>query len=125
MRRRLKALLIKEFYQIIRDPSTLLISVGFPLILLTIYCFGLSLDIDHLRIGVVMEDTAPDAQSFVKSLTNSHYFDVTLVRDRREITGLLTRGAIRGFVVIPAYFSSFRLRQDITAPIQVIADGSE
>src|SRR3984885_13156775 len=123
--RRLKALIIKESYQIVRDPSTIVISVILPLLLLFLYAYGVSLDLDHLRIGLVMEDTAPDAQSFAKSLTDSHYFDVKIVRDRRELTDDITSGALRGFVVIPSYFSEFRKRPDTIAPLQVIADGSE
>lgn len=123
--RRLRALIVKESYQIIRDPSTLLISVVLPLILLFIYGFGVSLDLDHLRIGLVMEDTAPDAQSFAKSLANSPYFDVKIVRDRREVETDIISGALRGFVVIPSYFSEFRQTRSHIAPLQVIADGSE
>ncbi|HSX04269.1 MAG TPA: ABC transporter permease, partial [Rhabdochlamydiaceae bacterium] len=123
--RRIKALMKKEMFQIIRDPSTLLISIVLPIILLFLYGFGVSLDLDHLRIGLVMEDTAPDAQSFAKSLTDSPYFDVKIVRDRRELLDDVTKGALRGFVVIPSYFSTFRNRPDLIAPLQVIADGSE
>lgn len=123
--RRLRALIIKEFYQIIRDPSSLLISIVLPLILLFVYGFGVSLDMDHLRIGLVLEDTAPDAQSFAKSLLDSRFFEVQVARHRREFDGEIVKGNIRGIVVIPAYFSQFRKRQDNIAPIQVIADGSE
>jgi len=123
--RRLKALMVKEFYQIIRDPSSILISVVLPLVLLFIYGFGISLDANHVKIGLVLEDTSPDAQSFAKSLTDSRYFDVTVVKDRRELDKDFLRGAIRGIVVIPSYFSAFRQRQDNVAPIQVIGDGSE
>ncbi len=123
--RRLKALLKKEFYQILRDPSTYLISFVLPFILLFLYCFGVSLDLDHLRIGVVMEDTAPDAQTLAESFKNSRYFDVKIARDRREFYDDIIRGSIRGFVVIPSYFSEFRHRPDSIAPIQAISDGSE
>lgn len=123
--RRLRALMIKEVYQIVRDPSTILISVILPLLLLFLYGYGVSLDLDHLKIGLVMEDTAPDAQSLAKSFTDSRYFDVKIVRDRRELTSDIQRGDIRGFVVIPSYFSDFRARRDKIAPIQSIADGSE
>lgn len=123
--RRMRALIMKEFFQIIRDPSSILISVVLPLILLFVYGFGVSLDMNHLRIGLVMEDTAPDAQSFAKSLMNSRYFDVKVARHRREFEGEIIKGNIRGIVVIPSYFSQFRQRQDNLAPIQVIADGSE
>lgn len=122
---RFKSLLIKECYQIIRDPSTLLISVFLPLLLLFLYGYGVSLDLDHLRIGLVMEDTAPDAQSLVKSFTDSPYFDVKIVHDRRSLTREIEKGNIRGFVVIPSYFSDFRHRKSQIAPIQAIADGSE
>lgn len=123
--RRLRALLIKESYQIVRDPSSLLISVLLPLMLLFLYGYGVSLDLDHLRIGLVMEDTAPDAQSLAQSFIDSRYFDVKIAHDRRELIKDIEAGNIRGFVVIPSYFSEFRHRKDQIAPIQSIADGSE
>jgi ABC-2 type transport system permease protein len=123
--RRLKALIVKEFYQIIRDPSSILISVILPTLLIFLYGFGVSLDIDHLKIGLVLEDTAPDAQSLAKSLTDSRYFDVKIDRNRRQFNEDIVRGSIRGIVVIPSYFSAFRQKAPNIAPIQVIADGSE
>lgn len=123
--RRLKAFIKKETLQIIRDPSTILISVLLPLLLLFLYGFGVSLDLNHLRLGLVMEDTAPEAMQFAESLFDSTYFDIKIARDRRELDQDITRGTIRGMVIIPSYFSAFRLNQDRIAPIQVIADGSE
>lgn len=123
--RRLKALIVKETYQIVRDPSTLLISVILPMILLFLFGYGVSLDLDHLRIGVVMEDSAPDAQTLLKSFTDSRYFDVDIVRDRREVSRDILQGKIRGFVVIPSYFTDFHNTKDKIAPLQSIADGSE
>jgi ABC-2 type transport system permease protein len=123
--RRVRALLIKEFFQIIRDPSTIMITIFLPLLLIFLYGSGVSLDLDHLRVGLVLEDTSPDAQSFAKSLTDSTYFDVQIVRDKRELTDQVTRGAIRGFFYVPSYFTQYRDRFDKIAQIQVIADGSE
>lgn len=122
---RLQALMVKEFFQIIRDPSSILISLVLPLVLMFLYGYGVSLDLNHLRLGMVLEDTAPDAQSLVKSFTNSRYFDTKIVRDRRELLDDLMKGQIRGFIVVPSYFSAFRHRKDMIAPLQVIADGSE
>ncbi len=123
--RRIKAIITKESYQIVRDPSSILICFILPLVLLFLYGFGMSLDIKHLRIGLALEDTSPDAQSFAKALTNSEYFDVKIGRDRREFIHNILEGSIRGIVVVPAYFSNFRHRNTTIAPIQVIADGSE
>jgi ABC-2 type transport system permease protein len=124
--RRIRALIIKEAYQIIYDPSSILIALVLPAILLFLYGFGVSLDLNNVNIGVVMEDTSPDARSFVQSFTDSPYFNVTLSRDRRDMIDPLMAGKIRGFVVIPSYFSAFRhFPEDKTAPIQVITDGGE
>lgn len=123
--RRVRALVVKEFLQIIRDPSSIFIAVFLPLLLIFLYGSGVSLDLDHLRVGLALEDTAPDAQSFAKSLTDSRYFEVKIARDRRAFTDDLTSGAIRGFFVVPPYFTQYRNRPDRVAPIQVIADGSE
>lgn len=123
--RRLRALFIKEVYQMIRDPSSILISIILPAILLFIYGYGVSLDMNHLRLGLVMEDSSPDAQSFAKALTDSRFLEVTVAQDRRAFDEAIIKGKVRGIVVIPSYFSQFRQRPDIIAPIQVIADGSE
>lgn len=123
--RRVYALIRKEGLQIMRDPSALLIAVFLPFLLLFLYGYGVSLDLNHLRIGVCMEDTAPDAQSFVQSLRDSRYFEIQMDTRREPLYALLEKGEIRGIVVIPAYFSSFRKNPNLIAPLQVIADGSE
>ncbi|HSX38666.1 MAG TPA: ABC transporter permease [Chlamydiales bacterium] len=123
--KRLFALIKKEGLQIVRDPSAILIALVLPILLLFLYGTGVSLDLNHLRIGLVMEESSPDAQSLAKSFVDSPYFDVKIVRDRRELLDDLQRGRIRGFVVIPSYFSEFRKLASTQAPIQVIADGSE
>lgn len=122
--RRIKALIIKETFQIFRDPSSVLISIVLPLVLLFLYGFGVSLDLDHVPIGLALEDTSPTARSFAQSLTDSRYFDVKIRRDRREFIHDILRGTLRGMVIVPSYFTAFKDRNNI-APIQVISDGSE
>ncbi len=125
--RRIRALIVKEFYQILYDPSSIIISVVLPIILLFLYGFGVSLDLNTVNIGLVMEDSSPDAQSFAQTLTGSTYFNVMVAADRRDLVKPLLAGKIRGFVVIPSYFSQFRkYPKDIAqAPIQIITDGGE
>lgn len=122
---RLKALVVKEFLQMWQDPSSLLIGIGLPLLLMFTYGYGVSLDLNHLRIGLVLQDNSPQANSFAEALTFSPYFDVTLARDPRELADDLTSGKIRGYVVIPSYFTKWLHSSSKKAPIQVIADGSE
>lgn len=123
--RRLRALVVKEVLQIIRDPSSILISVVLPLILLFIYGTGLSLDLNNIRIGLILEDTSPTAQSFAETLTNTRYFQVTHAQHRHELIPLITASKLRGMVIVPSYFSAFLKDNVRPTPIQVIADGSE
>lgn len=122
--RRIKALMVKEFYQIIHDPSSILIAVIFPILLLFIYGFGVSLDMDNLPIGLVLEDSGSDAQSFALSLRNSKFFSVELSRNQPELEKKITGGSLKGLVVVPFYFSQYKRRPDIKGPIYVVADGS-
>ncbi len=122
---RVKALIIKEFFQIIRDPSSILISLLLPLVLIFVYGYGVSLDLDHLRIGLVLEEDSDDAVSFAESLAYSRYFDVKIAHSRQELERDMASGAIRGMVIVPSYFSRFLKTPGDVAPIQVIADGSE
>lgn len=117
--------MVKEFFQMVRDPSAFLISVVFPLLLLFLYGFGVSLDLKPLSVGVVVEETTPDTTNFLESFLGSTYFDVSLVKDRREVYEQIARGKLRGMVVFPAYFTQRKHRLQNTAPIQIVADGSE
>ena len=123
--RRIKALVLKETIQILRDPSTLLITVVLPILLIVIYGSGVSLDIKHLKVGLVLEDTSPDARDFANSLIHSPFFEVTSAYNRRSMEERLIDGSIAGMIVIPSYYTRVKKTFGKIAPIQLIADGSE
>jgi hypothetical protein len=59
--RRVWALVRKETYQISRDPSSIAIGVVLPVVLILLFGYGLSLDVRHVPIAVVLEDASPPA----------------------------------------------------------------
>lgn len=122
--RRFAALVRKESYQAIRDPSSILIAFVLPLILLFLFGYGVSLDTTRTRIGLVTEEMTPLTQDLSASFQASRYFDVAVGRDRRLFEDDLVLGKVRGIVVIPANFTT-----NFTAgnhpDIQVIVDGSD
>ncbi|MGH7032801.1 MAG: ABC transporter permease [Stellaceae bacterium] len=123
--RRFAALVRKESYQIIRDPSSILIALVLPLILLFLFGYGVSLDATRTRIGLVIEAPTPAARTLAASFEASRYFDVRLGRDRREFTDDLVRGTVKGIVVIPANFAADQMKHGAVSPIQVIVDGTD
>ncbi len=123
--RRLKALIKKEFHQIVRDPSSVMIAFILPLILLFLFGYGVSLDANRIDIGIVMQDNSPQVQSLIRAFENTSFLNAQVERDRREIEKQLVAGKLRGMVVIPTDFTRRLINPDDTAKLQVIADGSE
>ena len=122
--RRLKALMAKEFVQILRDPSSLLIAFVLPLILLFLFGYGVSLDARRLPLGVAVQDSGQQAQSLAGAFAASPYFVVQQAREPRGLLAQLVDGELRGVVVIPADFDRNLQRGD-TPQVQVLTDGSE
>jgi len=118
------AYLKKESFQILRDPSTTLIAFVLPLILMFIFGYGVSLDANHISLGILIEDSSPNARSLEAAFTGTPFFDVKTGYDRAALEEDLTDGRIRGLVVVPQDFSQNLLRGTQTS-IQVIVDGSE
>lgn len=122
--RRLAALVVKETLQVARDPSALLIAFVLPVVLLFLYAFAVSLDVRAVKLGVVLEDDAPAAQSLAAAFAATRYFEVTPARHRREVEGPLVSGALQGFVVIPADFER-RLAKRTLPLVQIVTDGTQ
>lgn len=122
--RRLAALVRKETYQVIRDPSSILIAFVLPLILLFLFGYGVSLDATRTRIGVVVETMTPLTQDLAASFSASRYFAVRQGRDRRQFEDALVIGEMRGIVVVPAEFEDDFVARN-HPQIQVIVDGTD
>ncbi len=123
--RRLKALVKKEFLQVLRDPSSLLIAFVLPAILLFLYGFGVSLDAKNIALGVAVQDRGEAADALTAAFLSSPYFTTRVSRNERRLEQDLMAGHLRGLIVIPEDFSR-RLEQGIgLAPLQIVADGSE
>ncbi len=123
--RRLKALCWKETLQIFRDPSSNLIAFVLPLVLIFVFGYGINLDTPVLRIGLLNEGSGTEAEGFTKALQGTPSMDIRRYEDRKTLERDITNAEIRGFVIIPEDFSRRMKQIGDTAPLQVVADGSE
>lgn len=121
---RLIAFMLKESLQVIRDPSSIIIAIILPLLMIFLFAFGVSLDMNNIRIGLVLEDSSSLARSLAYAFENNHYFSVDVNMNRQAIYQKLASASIRGIVIIPQEFSAL-LQEMKTSPIQVIVDGGE
>jgi ABC-2 type transport system permease protein len=124
-RRRLLALCRKETLQIVRDPSSNIIAFILPIVMLFIFGYGINFDAAALKVGLVLENTSPEARRFAYSLYGSPYLSVLTGLDREQMGQALTEGRVRGFIVISSDFAEKLKRPHGEAPVLVITDGAE
>ncbi len=103
--RRLRALVRKEFLQLGRDRSSLLLGVFLPLLLILLIGYGISLDVKNVPIAVVLEDASPAARRAVSFLDGSDYFSPYYVMSLKEGESLLRRRDAEAILVLPPDFS--------------------
>lgn len=123
--RRLRALCLKETRQILRDPSSGLIAVVIPLLLLFIFGYGINLDSSRLHVGILMEQQSEEARDLANTFSASPFIEPTISDNRQQLIQLMQAGSIRGLIVIPNDFAERMARPETQASLQVITDGSE
>lgn len=112
---RLRGLTRKEFKQILRDPSAILIAFLLPFVLMLVNGFGISFDARHMRLAVVV--AAPDeaTRGMTQALAASPYLDPLVLPDMNAAQDALTRGDVRGILSAREDFGQI-LRQPGTWP---------
>ena len=121
---RVIALIKKESLQIIRDPSSIIMAFILPLIFLVLFGYGISLDIDNLKIGVVNESSSPEANDLLMSFVNSKYFKVTFAKDRKELEEKVISGKLNALIIIPYDFAK-KVHTGKGIDVQALICGSE
>lgn len=121
--RRMKALIYKEFLQLIRDSSSLLLGIVLPIILILIIGYGISLDVKNVPCAVVLEDASPKAQDAVSFLNGSDYFSPVYVTSMKEAEKQLLDRNVNVIIDIPPDFTSSLYEG--RAKVEVIMDGVE
>lgn len=108
--RRFSSLVYKETLQVLRDPSTILLGVVLPILLIILIGSGVTLDVKHVPIAVVMERQDSMTQSVYDSLYGSEYFQPIAVRDRKTAELLMEKRKVDAILVIPQDFSAQVMR---------------
>jgi ABC-2 type transport system permease protein len=121
--RRVRALVVKESRQIIRDASSIAVGIVLPAVLILLFGYGLSLDVKNIPIAVALEDSSPDAAELLSAFALSPYFKVRTVSTMTEAQELMLARKVDGVVRIRSDFS--RLANQGAGEVQILVHGSD
>ncbi len=104
--RRLLALTAKEFCQIRRDPSSLLLAFVIPVIMILLFGFCINLDSSVTRLALVLQDEAPATHQLVERLSGSPNFVVERAAGEPQALRRLQMNEVAAVLIIPQDFAA-------------------
>ncbi len=121
---RLRGFLRKETLQIRRDFSSIALALVMPVVLLFLFGFGVSLDVQNVPIAIVLDDRGSEARELAARFALSNYFNPVRVHRLDEAKQLLDRRDVDAIVYVQSDFSQ-RLARNAEAPVQIIVNGTD
>jgi ABC-2 type transport system permease protein len=119
--RRIWALVRKEGLQVLRDPSSFAIGIVLPIILILLFGYGVTFDVKHVPVAIVMEAPSPDAAKLAAGFALSPYFDVREVTSGAAARSLMLERKVDGVVYIREDFARQSRLGD--AQVQIVLHG--
>ena len=122
---RIKALIRKEIYHLIRDYRSLYLAFAIPLILIILFGYALSLDVDNVETIVVDYDKSELSRDFIRKLDASPYFHVSeRLPQTKDAIDYLDHDRAKVAIVIPPNFMK-SIGADRETPLQILIEGSD
>ena len=123
--RTVKAIARKEYFHLIRDFRSLYLAFIIPLLLILLFGYALSLDVENIPTVVVDYDKTLESRDFIRKLNASAYFNVVghLANSTAAIEAIDRNRAILAIIIPPRWTED--LKSDRKSPLQVIIDGSD
>jgi ABC-2 type transport system permease protein len=124
-RRRVGAIARKEFLHILRDTRSLILALALPFIMLALFGYALSLDVDRIPTIVYDRDRTPDSRELIQQFNGSRYFEVVEYAGRpADIDRAIDEGKVLLGIDIPVDYAK-DLQAGREAQVQLLFDGSD
>ncbi len=122
---RLLAVIRKEFIQIIRDPRTLVITFGIPVVQMFLLGYTATTDVRDVPLAVFDQDRSPQARALLDAYRAADYFKLSFdVSSQSELQALIDGGQARAGLIIPPRYGDL-VSSGQTATVAFVLDGSD
>ncbi len=123
--RRLLAVARKESLHIRRDPRSLILAVGIPMLMLLMFGYALTLDVDRVPFVVWDQGHTPASREFAARFAATRYFSFQgTVASYPELERAIDSRTAMLALVLPPDFDR-RIATGQAAAVQAIVDGSD
>jgi len=123
--RRTRAMFRKELLHIVRDSRSLAMALAVPFVMLMLFGYGLTLDVDRIPTLIYDSDRTPESRDLIAQFAGSRFFHITgYVDNYGAIEHAIDRDQCLLAVVIQRNFAR-DLVAGRRAPVQLIYDGSD
>jgi ABC-2 type transport system permease protein len=115
----------KEGLHILRDPRSLIMALAVPVLMLVLFGYALTLDVDRIQTVVYDQDRSPQSRELIARFAGSRYFQIVAqVDEYGPIEKMIDRSQCLLAVVIPRDYSRNLLASQESG-VQLILDGSD
>lgn len=123
--RRTVAVLRKELLHITRDAGSLTLALLLPFVMLLLFGYALSLDVDQIPVVVFDHSRSPESRDLIREFSGSRYFNIVdYVETDKAVDYDIDRSKALLGIVIPERFSEDLLSGRETK-VQILIDGSD
>ena len=119
---RLRGLMRKEFYEVVRDPSSIAIAFLLPLALLLIFGYGVSLDARRISMAEIVDHPTQLTASFLAELQRSPWFRPALYPSQASAQQAMMQGRADAVLWLRSDFTRTSYRSG-SAPIHLTVNG--
>jgi ABC-2 type transport system permease protein len=122
---RVWAVMRKEFIHILRDPRSLGMGIAIPMLLLVLFGYALTLDVDDVPLVIWDQSETQASRNLISLFQGSRYFSLNgYMRSYPQLERSIDAGEALAALVIPREFAS-DVESGQRAPVQLIVDGSD
>lgn len=122
---RIRAIAKKEFLHVFRDWRSLGMGIAIPMVMLFLFGYALTLDVDRVPLVVWDQSNTPASRELLSGFTGSRYFALQRhATSYREIEHAIDNRSALIALIIPHDFAR-TIEAGRPAPVQAILDGSD
>ncbi len=119
------SIVYKEFRHILRDPQTFTIIILMPVIMLFLFGYAITLEMQEIKTVLVDHSKTPQSRQYIENILASDFFEITALDvSYEQIETLFKQRQARCALIIPHDFGR-TVQTERSSNIQLLVDASD